>query len=170
MSKTVKSMIAAELHERYKDFSDACLVDMTGMDVQEQEAFRGRLRKSHARVEVVKNSLARRAFKGGPLDPLGAAMVGPCALVTSSDSLIEVAKVLVEAARDFGQLKLKHALIEGGPDLMTVEELARMKSRSELLGEVSMLVMAPARAVASCIGAPQSKIAGCLKTIVDRAA
>ncbi len=84
MSKTIKGMITEELRKRYAGMKDACVVDLTGMSVLEQEDLRGRLRKKSARLEVVKNSLARRAFRESVLEPLGDALVGPCALVTSS--------------------------------------------------------------------------------------
>jgi large subunit ribosomal protein L10 len=170
MSKAVKAMITAEFKGRYADTSSACVVDMTGMNVQEQESLRARLRERSARLEVVKNSLVRRAFKDGPLEPLGGALTGPCALVTSSDSVIEVAKTLVHAAKEFTQLKLKQAIFDGAPDLMTVEEMSRMKSQLELLGEVVMLIGSPGRALAACLQSPQAKIAGCLKAMADKAA
>ena len=90
--------------------------------------------------------------------------------MTSSDSLIDAAKVLVEAAKEFSQLTLKQAMIEGDPNLVTVEEVARLRSRVELLGDVAMLVSSPGRALAGCLSSPQSKIAGCLKTLIDKAA
>ncbi len=170
MSKAVKEMVAAELKERYAGINSACFVDLTGMNVQEQEELRGRLRDKSSRLEVVNNSLACRAVKAGPLEPLGDALAGPCALVTTSDSLIDTAKVLVEAAKEFGQLELKRAIFDGDPSLLTVAELARMKSRVELVGEVAMLITSPARAVAGCLQSPQARIAGCLKVMIDKAA
>lgn len=170
MSKAVKAMITAEFEDRYADASSACVVDLTGMNVQEQESLRARLRERSARLEVVKNSLVRRAFKEGPLERLGSALTGPCALVTSSDSVIEVAKTLVQVAKEFTQLKLKQAIFDGDHDLMTVEEMSRMKSQSELLGEVVMLIGSPGRALAACLQSPQAKIAGCLKAMADKAA
>lgn len=170
MSKAVKAMIADELKRRYSGIESACVVDMTGMNVSEQEAIRGRLREKSARVHVVKNSLARRAFEGGPLQPLGAVLTGPCALVTSTESLIDVAKVLVDTAKEFERLDLKEAIFDGDADLLTVRALAKMKSQRELIGDVAMLVASPGRAIAGCLRAPQAKIAGCLKAMIDKAA
>lgn len=170
MSRAVKAMIAEELKERYTGVDSVCVVSLSGLDVPEQERLRGMLREKSARLEVVKNSLARRAFRGGPLEPLGDALLGPCALVCSADSLIDAAKVLVEAAREFTQLELKQAIIEGDATLLTVRDVSRLKSHRELLGEVAMLVAAPARALAGCLQSPPARIAGCLKAIIDKAA
>lgn len=170
MSKAVKKLVTDELRTRYEGTNSACVVELTRMSVRAQESLRARLRDKSAGLQVVKNSLARRAFEDGPLAPLGAALEGPCALVTCSESLIDVAKVLVEAAKDFKELKLKQAIFDGDPSLVSVEELSKMKGQTELIGEVGMLVSSPGRAIAGCIGSPQAKIAGCLKALVDKAA
>jgi large subunit ribosomal protein L10 len=163
-------MIAAELKERYTGVESVCVVDLTGLPVKAQESLRARLRDKSARLEVVKNSMARSAFRETPLEPLGKSLEGPCALVTCEESVIEAAKALVEAAEEFTELKLKQAIVDGDPDLLTVERLSKMKSRLELVGEIAMLVASPGRKVAACLQSPQAKIAGCLQAMVDRAA
>lgn len=170
MSKPVKAMVEAEYRARYDGIDSACVVSLMGLSVHEQEQLRGSLREKSARVQVIKNGLARRAFDGGPLEALGLALDGPCALVTSKESLIDAAKTLVEAAKKFKKLELKQAILEGEPRLLTVAEVSRLKSRAELLGDVAMLVSSPGRAIAGCLRSPQSKIAGCLKALADKAA
>jgi len=170
MSKPVKELVTQELKAKYSGVSSALVVDMTGMDVLTQEKFRKSLRAKSAKVEIVKNSLARRAWQGGPLEPLGVALEGPCAIVVGTESIIDIAKTLVEAAKEFNKLTLKKAIFEGDPDLVSVEQLSKMRGKNELLGEIAMLVSSPGRAIAGCLRSPQSKIAGCLKAIVDKAA
>ncbi len=170
MSKEIKALLTEQLKSRFAGTESACVVELTGLDVQAQEKLRRQLRAKSARVEVVKNSLARLAFQGGPLDPLGKALVGPCALVTSSGSLIDVARYLIEAAAEFKTLKLKEAILEGDSTLLTVQALAKMRGKRELLGELALLVGSPGRAIAGCLKSPQSKIAGCLKTLAEKAA
>lgn len=170
MSKPVKNIIAEELARRYADCESACLVDLAGMDVAATQIVRTKLREKSAEMHVVKNSLARRAFKGTALEPLASALQGPCALVTSSESLIEVAKALVQMAEEFSALKLRESILDGEPTLYTVEQVSRMRTKNEVLGEVMMVITSPARAVAGCISSPQAKIAGCLKTVIDKAA
>ncbi len=170
MSKAVKAMITEELKDRFAGLQNACVIDLTGLKVQEQESLRRMLRDKDAKLQVIKNSLARRAFVDGPLEPLGKVLGGPCALVTCGDSLVEVAKILVQAAKEFKELELKQAIFDGDPDLLTVQEVSKMKTWLELIGEVAMLVSSPGRAIAGCLGSPQSKVAGCLKAIIDKAA
>lgn len=168
MSKPVKQMIINELRDRYAACDGACVVDLAGMTVKEQEGLRAAMRDKSARLEVIRNSLARKALVDTPLQPLGDAFEGPCALVTTKESLIDVAKALVEAAKAYANLKLKEAIVDGEETIISVVQLSKMKGRLELLGEIAMLVASPGRALAGCLGSPQGKIAGCLKTIADR--
>ncbi|UCG16597.1 MAG: 50S ribosomal protein L10 [Phycisphaerales bacterium] len=168
MSKPLKQLMTENLRKRFEGVDGACVVDLTGLDVGSTTVFRRTLRDRSMAVEVVKNSLAARAFKGTPLQALGNSLEGPCALVTGGDSIIEVAKALVQAAREFTAITLKQAMLDGDPTLMTVEDVARLKSRVELLGEIAMLMASPGRAIAGCASLPARRIAGCLKAIVDR--
>jgi large subunit ribosomal protein L10 len=170
MSKPVKDLITEDLRSRFDGIDSACVVDLSGMTVLEQEALRGRLREKAARLRVVKNSLARRAWKDTVLEPLGQSLAGPCALVTTSESLIDAAKILVGAAKEFTSLGLRDAMIEGDAALVTIEQLAKMKGRRELVADVAMLLSSPGRSIAGCLAGPQSRIAGCLKTIAEKAA
>lgn len=168
MSKPIKAMVSEELRARYQDVSNVCVVELTGLSVQQQEKLRAMVREKSGRLEVVRNSLARRAFADTPLEPLGKALEGPSALVVTQESLIDVAKALIEAAKEFKKLKLKQALYDGDPNLMTVEEVSKLRGIRELIGEVLMLITSPGRAVAGCIGGPQARVAGCLKAIADK--
>ena len=170
MSKLVKDLISNELRKQFEGVENACVVDISGMSVLEQEALRATLREKSARLRVIKNSLARRAWKDTVLEPLGLSLTGPSALVTTSESLIEAARVLVATAKEYEALSLKEAMIEGDPTLTSVAALAKLKGRRELLGELAALVTSPGRSIAGCLSGPQSRIAGCLKAIVEKAA
>lgn len=170
MSKPVKAMITAALRKTYDGVDSVCVVDIAGLDMKAQESIRSALGGHSARLQVVKNSMAKQAFKDTALEPIGDALQGPCAIVAGGESIIEAAKTLVAAAKEFKSLTLKQAIVEGDPELITVVEVAKLKGRLELLGEVAMLVSSPGRAIAGCISSPQSKIAGCLKAIVEKAA
>jgi ribosomal protein L10 len=89
-------------------------------------------------------------------------------VVTSKESLIEVARTLLEAAREFKTLKLKKAIVDGDPTLLTIEAVAKLRTRAQILGETAMLISSPGRAIAGCLRSPPTRIAGCLKAMVER--
>lgn len=167
MSKPLKNLITDELKKRYDGVNDACVVGLSGLNVEDTQKLRRDLDGKTMQVHVVRNSLARRAFAGGPLESLSKRMQGPCALVTGGDSVIEVAKTLVHWAKTLKSIELKSASFDGDADF-TIEQVAQMKSRVEMIGEIAMLISSPGRSLAGCIGSPAGKIAGCLKTLADR--
>jgi large subunit ribosomal protein L10 len=168
MSKKLKDMMTEAYRKRYEGIDSACVIDMTGLNVMDTAKFRSELGAKDIRVQIVKNSLAKRAFRDMPLGPLGQSLDGPCALVIGGSSTMDVAKELVAIRKQFPKITLKDAIIEGDEGLVAVEQAAKMKGRLELIGEALMLVASPGRAIAGCLSSPQGKIAGCLKAMVEK--
>ena len=73
MSKPVKDMITNEYKARYGELSNACLVSVIRLDAISTNRLRGELQEKDLRLQVIKNSLARRAFADCPLAPLKSA-------------------------------------------------------------------------------------------------
>jgi len=168
MSKPIKDLITKEYQRRYSEQTSACVVSVIGLDAISTNKLRGDLRSRNLRLQVIKNSLAKRALVNGPLAPLSGAFDGPCALVTGSGSAIEIAKALVEIRKTYPKVELRVGMLEGEPALIEVETLAKMKGRLELLGELAGIARGPGARLAGCLGSPGGRIAGCLKAIADK--
>ncbi|NLE58601.1 MAG: 50S ribosomal protein L10 [Planctomycetes bacterium] len=168
MSKPTKDFVTREYAGRYADLTNACVVSVIGLDAISTNKLRGELRSKKISLHVVKNSLARRAFTDSSLAPLATVLEGPCALVVGGESIIDVAKTLVELKKKYPAIELKKGILEGDPDLLDVERLSQMKSRGDLLAEVAMLIASPGRRLAGCIGGPGGRLAGCFKAIADK--
>jgi large subunit ribosomal protein L10 len=170
MSKYVKDLMTREYDQRFSEKDSACVVSIIGMDAISTNNFRGSLREKNIRIQVVKNSLARRAFTDTPLEPLGKALEGPCALVVSDDdtSAIDMAKTLVGLKKAHPKLELKMGILEGDPDLIDVEQLAKMKGREELLSDLAGQILAPAARLAGCLAGPGGRLAGCFKAMAEK--
>ncbi len=170
MSKPVKDLITNEYKARFASKQSACLISVIGMDGLAANKFRGELKKRHLRLQVIKNSLAKRAFADTPLAPLSGALSGPCALVVSEEdvSAIDLAKTLVNFKKDYPQLELRVGILEGDTELFEVERLATMKGRQELLSELASLIASPGRSLAACLVGPGGRLAGCFKAMVEK--
>lgn len=168
MSKTLKDMMTTELRKTYDGVDFACVVDLTGMNAGATYELRGLLREREIRMKVIKNRMARRAFEGGPLEPLGRHLDGPCALVTGGENVIDIARQLAEAVRKFPALKLKLGIIEGDSEVTPVEQLAAMRNLSEMRADLVGLALSPGRNLAGAIIAGGANIAGCIKTLVEK--
>ncbi len=168
MSKQLKSLVTEALRSRYQGVDQACVVDVCGLNVEDIIKVRRELTSKNIRLRVVKNSLARRAFAGGPLETLGNDLSGPCALVTGGDSAIDMAREMVRLAVEFPPLALKKGIMEGESSLIPVADLAKLMGRTELVREIASMLGSPARSLAGCLASPQSRIAGCLKAMADK--
>jgi large subunit ribosomal protein L10 len=169
MSKPVKDVITHEYESRYGGVSSACVINVIGLDAVSTNRLRNELNDKSIRLQVVRNTLARRALADQPLAPLASAMEGPCALVTGGESMIDVAKLLVSMKKSYPKLELKLGILDGDPDLIPVEKMSQMKSRIEMLGDVAMMIASPGRRLAAALASPGGKIAGCLEAMIDKA-
>lgn len=168
MSKPVKEMMARAIQGRCQGVDSACVIDISGLDAIKTNLLRGELKNRRIRMQVVRNSLARRALADGPLGPLAKAFSGPCCLVYGDPPVIDIARELVKWTKQYKAIKLRHAIMDGEPDLLSVEDLSRMKGRMELIGEIAMLVSSPGRRIASALASPAGRIAGCLKALIEK--
>ncbi len=168
MSKPVKSMMIESLRSAYANVQSACIVDLTGMDAIALHQFRSELRKRRMGLRVMRNRLAMQAFKETPLAPLRGGLTGPSALVVGGDSVVDVAKALVEWTKKYPALKLKDGLIDGDTSLIPVPALAKLKSLAETRGLVAGAVLSPGGKIAGCLRGPAGRIAGCVKAIADK--
>lgn len=169
MSKPVKELVTNELRSRYGELDSALWIELTGADGITTNAFRCDLRSHQMHVEVVKNSLFRRACGQGALAPLAADLTGPAALVIGGESPIDVAKLVEGWMRKIPGLKLRGAMVEGEYfDGQRVAGLARMPSRAQLRAGIAACLQSPGAGLAAVLLSGGVAIAGCLKTLIEK--
>ena len=170
MSKPVKEMIVSEYQRRFGELEGGLLIDVRGIEANDNNELRMGLLKKSIRVTVVKNTLARKAFAGTPLEPLGPAMEGPCAIAHGAESVVDVARELVTWAKKVEHLELKAAVLDGeffGGEA-GVKRLSEFPTREEAQARVVQLLLSPAaKAVGATIG-PGGRILGIVKEIQER--
>lgn len=147
------------------------VTDYKGLDVAAMGALRGRFRGSNVEYRVVKNTLLRRAMENiGGYEALLDHLNGPTAVALSTEPSA-AARVIRDFKKNADSTlpELKAAYIDGaiyaGDQL---DELAGLKSREELLGEVVTLLLSPSSTVVSAIQGPGSALAGILKALQEK--
>ena len=170
MSKPVKEMIIDEYSRRFGELDSALIVDIRGVEANENNALRLGLLEKDIRITVVKNTLAKKSFAGTPLEALGPALEGPSALVYGGDSIIDVARSLVEWAKKVGKLDLKGAVLDGeyfdGED--GVKRLSDFPTREEAQATVVQLVLSPAGNLVGAAKGAGGRVLGVIKEIEER--
>jgi large subunit ribosomal protein L10 len=169
MSKPVKDLIATELRQRYDKLDGAVVVNPVPLTGTQNNQLRGALKDKRIHMEVVKNSLAKRAFAGTPMESVCRLMEGPSALVTGGDSIVDVAREIIDWTKKLGKLEVRGALVEGqilNPE--ATKALSRMPTRIELQAQIVRMALSPGGQLAAAILTPGATIAGCIKALIDK--
>lgn len=165
MSKKIKQMEMDALKKTFQGVRDMVVLSATGIDCHTDNTMRLNLRKKKVRLQVVKNSLAKRVFGelGLKIDGI---WEGPTLLAWGPDSVAELSKSIEEVAKKNNKLKVKKAIAEGQE--ITFEQALKMPTRTEAIGTILSMILGPARQLAGCIAGPAGQIAGQIKTIADK--
>ncbi|MFO0874432.1 MAG: 50S ribosomal protein L10 [Phycisphaerales bacterium] len=170
MSKPVKEMIIKQYRERFDGVEGAVIIDLRGYNATENNRLRNHLRTKKVRVTMVKNTLARKAVVGTPLEVIGGSLVGPATFAYGADSVVEVARELVSWSKKVKELELKGAVLDGV--LFTgaagVKRLAEFPTKEEAQARVVTLILGPARKVVGAAKGPGAKVLGIVKTIQEK--
>ncbi len=170
MSKPVKNLITESYKKKFGQMSGGVLIDVRGIPSNTNNKLRATLAGKQVKVTVVRNSLAKRAFEGTPMEPLAKLMDGPTGLVYGGESVVDVARQLIALTKDMETLQFKGALMEGvifAPD--EIKALSKYPTKIEAQGQVVTLMFGPGRKLAGQILGPGRKIGGIVKAIEERA-
>jgi len=171
MKKEVKDTIIVELGEKLKEYPHFYLVDVTGLNAGQTSDLRRKCFKNEIKMVVVKNKLLHKAFEASDVDfePLYGVLKGSTAMLFCQTANVP-AKLLKEYKKE-GIPGLKAAYAEEGIYVGAdkLEELAALKSKNELIGDVVALLQSPAKNVISALQSGANTIHGVLKTLGERA-
>lgn len=169
MSKPIKNQLAVELQSRYATTESALWVELIGADGKTTNQFRRDLRGKNMHLEIVRNSMFRRAIPSGPLGRLGQALSGPAALVTGGESVIEIAKAVEEWLPKIKGMRLRGAVLEGEfIDESRVAQVSKMPTKRDLQARVAAMVRSPGANLAAAINSGGGRIAGCIKALIEK--
>lgn len=138
----------------------AFLVTFQGITVNQVTALRAKVRANGGEYVVVKNTLARRAVQGGPMQALEDLFEGPVAVVFSQDDPVSLAKALTQYAKEIPALQVRGGLVDGQRvEANQVADIANLPSREELIAKLLFLLQSPITRFAQVLAAvPRSLV------------
>ncbi len=141
MVQAYKEDLVYELKTRLKDAKAIILVDYKGINIEEVNALRNRLRNAGVDYFVQKNTLIKIALHDLGINDLDTFLVGPTAVAVCKNDEVaparEISKFVKEVMEEKGFPSFKVGLVNG--DVLSANQvlaLAKLPSREELLSRV----------------------------------
>jgi large subunit ribosomal protein L10 len=141
-TKAQKQKDLDALSEQFQQAKAAMLVSFTKMTVAKDQELRNQLREAGVSYTVVKNTLARKAAAGTPLEPMAEQFKGVTAVALSTSDPVALSKAIAKFSKANPEIfSFKTGLVEGKViELREVEAIASLPSREELLSKVLFLI------------------------------
>jgi large subunit ribosomal protein L10 len=174
MRKEDKTAIINSISEELKTYPNFYVTDISGLNAETTYRLRKLCFEKGVKLTVLKNTLLKKALEKNdfPEPDLYTVLEGPTA-VMFCESASTPAKLIKEFHKSAGGDKplLKGAYAQEcvfvGTN--TLNELANIKTREELIGDIISLLQSPAKNVISALqGNAGQKIAGIVKTLSER--
>lgn len=176
MTKTEKGAAIEQLKERFENNEFFYIADASTMTAEKTTELRGMLFEKGISMQVVKNTLARKALEALPEEnnysAVFDALKGPTAIMFT-----EVANAPAKVIKEFRGADGERPVLKAAYIASSVytgdeqlDALAKLKSREEMLSDVLTLLQSPMQNLLGALNSGGSKIAGILKTLEEREA
>lgn len=171
LTRRQKEEIVKALREEFEKVPAVFVTTFKGMTAEESNQLRQLLREKKARYKVVKNTLLRLASSGTPAEPLQKFIEGATGIAIAYEDPVEVAKVLVEFAKEHESLVNRGGVLQGKPlEAAALEQLAKLPSREVLLAQLLGTLQAPVANFVQLLAAIPRNFLYVLKAIEEKKA
>jgi large subunit ribosomal protein L10 len=164
-----KSDKEKDLEALKKDFEAAQNIFLAGfatLTVQQDFELRKSVRAAGGNYRVIKNNLAEKASQGTPAEDLMSKLVGMTSMAYTSKDPVALAKALTAYAKVHPAFTFKAGMVEGRViDIKSIQELAALPAREQILAKVLFLIQASAQRLVSTLGGVGRNLA----VVVDQA-
>jgi large subunit ribosomal protein L10 len=163
-----KESIFEEISAQINGSSFVLVAEYRGLKVEQFSELRRQLRKSGARMQVVKNRFLRLITRDKGWSGLDPSLKGQSAIVTGSD-VVQAAKVIKKFSSTGGLPVMKAGIL--GEMVLTsaqINALAELPPREVLLGQVVGTVAAPLSRLVGVLQQKVSTIVYVLKAIEEK--
>ncbi|MEM7515491.1 MAG: 50S ribosomal protein L10 [Planctomycetota bacterium] len=170
MSKPVKEMIMSDYRAKLGDHTDAVVITLRGVDANSNNKLRTDLQKKDIHLTMVRNTLFLRTFEETGLTALEPVLNGSNVIAYGSESVVEVAREIVDLVKELPDMELKGAVLDG--TLFEGEEgvkaLSKFPTRDEAIGQAVTLILSPARNLLGQVKGPGGRLLGIVKAIEQK--
>lgn len=164
-----KKAVVAGFADKASHAISAVVADYRGLSVLEMTQLRKEARKTGVCLQVVKNTLTKRAFAGTQFECLSEALSGPLVVALSTEAPGDAAKLLKDFAKDHEKLIVK-ALAVGGVlyNASHLDAIASLPTRTEALTKLVFVMKAPIEKFVRTLAEPHAKMVRTISAVADK--
>jgi len=172
MTKEEKNQFIDVLDKSIQENNNFYLADISGLSAEEVSSLRRLCFKREVSLQVVKNTLLKKALErnDSDFDELYDVLKGNTSIMFT-DAANAPAKVIKEFRKKHDKPVFKAAHLDAsfyiGEEYL--DKLSELKSKNELIAEIVALLQSPAKIVISSLQSGGSKLSGIVKTLAERA-
>lgn len=170
MSKVIKDMLVDDLKHRLVGVGDVIVVSLGRLNAQKTTQLRQTLRKKRISLQLVKNSLARRAMADTPLAPAFEKAEGMLAIAWGGEDVVDLAKELdrLSGVKDFDGLECRGGALDGSRlNAGDVKLVAKWPTRTEQLSILSGQISSMGAVLSGQITSAGGSLAGQIASRVE---
>jgi len=154
LKREEKVRVVSELQDKFQRAKGIIFTDYRGLTVQEMSELRSKLRASALEYKVVKNTLAKRAAEGTPVESTVDVFSGPVGVAFGYEDPVILAKEVLEFVKTNEKLKIKGGVIEGGVcNAKELDAISKLPPREVLMSIFVRTMQAPLVRFASALRA-----------------
>jgi large subunit ribosomal protein L10 len=158
LSQQAKREVVEELKGKISACQSFVVIDSKGLTVAQDTELRNEFRSKNVEYKVLKNTLFRKALNELGFNEFDEALNGPSAFAFGNEDALAPAKVAVDNAKKFNQIKVKCGMFDKKfAPAATVDALSKVPGREQLLGMLVSVLAAPIRGLAVALNAVAEK-------------
>lgn len=144
LTSSEKQAVVAEVAEVAGNALSVVAAEYRGLSVGQMTELRARARESGVHVQVVKNSLARRAIAGTEFECIQDSLKGPLMLGFAQSDPGAAARLFRDFAKENEDLKIALGAVSGEViEAGDIGRLANLPTRDEALAQLMSVMQAP---------------------------
>ena len=165
-----KEQVVAALKSKLVHMQAAAVAEYRGLTVAQMTDLRSGARRQGVYVQVVKNTLLRRALSDTDFSVMERYLVGPVVFAASEDP-VTLAKLMSDFAKRNDKFVITGgALGSKAMDAQAIQQLSKMPSREELLARLMGTMQAPVSAFVRTLNEVPGRFVRTLAAVRDQAA
>jgi large subunit ribosomal protein L10 len=168
-SKSKKKEELDALKKELGEVKNLFVAQFQGMTVAQDTELRQKIRETKSRYRVIKNTLAKKAAAGTPIENVSKSFDGSTAIAYNAGDPVSLAKALTTYAKANPLFVFKAGLVEGRViNLADIANIAAMPSKQELIAKLLFLINSPAQRLAVVMNGVARNLVVVLRQAVEQ--